>query len=50
MKRHTAPTAGKSEKRAAKGSLQGKAKILRDNRMNRQEQRAQMVNRKGHPK
>jgi hypothetical protein len=50
MKRYTAPTAGKAEKRAAKSSAQGKAKILRDNRMSRTEQRAQTIHRKGHPK
>jgi hypothetical protein len=50
MKRYTAPTAGNAEKRAAKGTAQGKAKILRDNRMSRTEQRAQTIHRKGHPK
>jgi hypothetical protein len=50
MKKHTAPTAGKAEKRAARKSAQGKARILRDNTMNREEQRRQTVARKGHPK
>jgi hypothetical protein len=50
VKRHTAPTAGKAEKKAARNSAQGKARVLRDNRMNRGEQRQQTVARKGHPK
>jgi hypothetical protein len=50
MKKHTAPTAGKAEKNAAKKSAQGKARILRDNTMTRKEQRQQTVARKGHPK
>ncbi len=50
MKRKTAPTAGKAEKGAAKRSLQGKAKVTRDNRPTRAEQRAQTTHRQGHPK
>jgi hypothetical protein len=50
MKKHTAPTAGKAEKKAAAKSSQGKARILRDNTMTRKEQRQQTVARKGHPK
>lgn len=50
MKRHTAPTAGKADRKAAQKSAQGKARVLRDNTMNREEQRRQMVARKGHPK
>jgi hypothetical protein len=50
MKRRTAPTAGKAEKGAARASAQGKTRVMRDNRANREEQRQQTVARKGHPK
>jgi hypothetical protein len=50
MKRRTTPTAGKAEKRAARNSAEGKVRVLRDNRPNREEQRQQTVARKGHPK
>lgn len=50
MKRHTAPSAGKAERSAAARSGQGKLKVMRDNRQNRDEQRMNQVNRKGHPK
>jgi hypothetical protein len=50
VKRHIAPTAGKAERKAARSSAQGKARVLRDNRMNRSEQRQQTIARKGHPK
>jgi hypothetical protein len=50
VKRHTAPTAGKAEKKAARNSAQGKARILRDNTRSRSEQRQATVAQKGHPK
>jgi hypothetical protein len=50
MKKHTAPTAGKAEKSAARKSAQGKTRVLRDNTMSRDEQRKQTIARKGHPK
>jgi hypothetical protein len=50
MKKHTAPKAGKAEKKAARSSAQGKLRVMRDNTMSRKEQRQQTVARKGHPK
>jgi hypothetical protein len=50
VKKHTAPTAGKAEKRAARQSAGGKARILRDNTRSREEQRQQTIAAKGHPK
>jgi hypothetical protein len=50
VKKHTAPTAGKAEKRAAGKSAQGKARVMRDNTANLEEQRRQTIARKGHPK
>jgi hypothetical protein len=50
MKKHTAPKAGKAEKKAARKSAGGKARVTRDNTMSRDEQRQQTIHRQGHPK
>jgi len=50
MKKYIAPTAGSAEKTAGKRSAQGKARVMRDNTMSREEQRQQTIKRKGHPK